>query len=68
MAIYESDHDLAIFRQALQRFLQNEIVPHIDDWEKAGITPRWAWRKMGEQGYLFNNSTQPLAEYVPPAL
>jgi acyl-CoA dehydrogenase len=52
MAIYETDHDLAIFRQALQRFLQNEIVPHIDEWESAGITPRWAWRKMGEQGYL----------------
>lgn len=52
MAIFETDNELKIFRQAFQKFLHREIVPHIDTWEKEGITPRWAWQKMGQQGYL----------------
>ncbi len=52
MAIYETDSELKMFRAALRKFLQREIVPHVDAWEKEGITPRWAWKKLGEQGYL----------------
>lgn len=52
MAIYETDSELRMFRNAFQKFLQREIIPHIDTWESEGITPRWAWKKMGEQGYL----------------
>ncbi|MCX5825234.1 MAG: acyl-CoA dehydrogenase family protein, partial [Deltaproteobacteria bacterium] len=47
---YTEEH--RIFRDSLKRFLAKEIVPHIEEWEEAGIVPRGAWKKMGEQGFL----------------
>jgi len=47
---YTDEHRM--FRDSLRRFLAREITPHVDEWEEAGIVPREAWRKMGEQGYL----------------
>ncbi|MBW1810914.1 MAG: acyl-CoA dehydrogenase family protein [Deltaproteobacteria bacterium] len=47
---YAEEHE--IFRQALKKFLEKEIVPHIEEWEEAGIVPREIWRKTGEQGFL----------------
>jgi acyl-CoA dehydrogenase len=47
---YTDEHKL--FRDALKRFLEREIMPHVDKWEEDGIVPREAWRKMGEQGFL----------------
>ncbi|MGD9135886.1 MAG: acyl-CoA dehydrogenase family protein [Desulfobacterales bacterium] len=40
------------FRKKLQQFCQEEIIPHIDQWEKNGLVPRQIWRKMGQQGFL----------------
>jgi acyl-CoA dehydrogenase len=47
---YEEEHN--IFRNSLRKFLEKEIIPHVDDWEEAGIVPRDAWKKMGGQGFL----------------
>lgn len=47
---YTEDH--RIFRATLRKFLEKEIIPHIEAWEEEGIVPRWAWKKMGEQGFL----------------
>ncbi len=47
---YTEEH--RIFRDSLRRFLEKEITPHVEEWEEAGIVPREAWKKMGEQGYL----------------
>lgn len=47
---YTDEH--RIFRQSLRKFLEKEITPHAEEWEEAGIVPREAWRKMGEQGFL----------------
>ncbi len=47
---YTDEHRM--FRDSLRRFLAREITPHVEEWEEAGIVPREAWRKMGEQGYL----------------
>jgi acyl-CoA dehydrogenase len=47
---YTDEH--RIFRDALRRFLAKEITPHVEEWEEAGIVPREAWKKMGEQGFL----------------
>ncbi|MBT5463840.1 MAG: acyl-CoA dehydrogenase family protein, partial [Gammaproteobacteria bacterium] len=41
-----------LFVDNLQRFLKEEVAPHYDDWEKAGIWPRALWRRFGEQGFL----------------
>jgi acyl-CoA dehydrogenase len=43
---YAEEH--RIFREAFRRFLDKEIVPHVDAWEEDGIVPRWAWMKLGE--------------------
>lgn len=47
---YTDEH--RIFRQALKKFLEKEIIPHVEEWEEAGIVPRAAWKRMGEQGFL----------------
>ncbi|MGB9498545.1 MAG: acyl-CoA dehydrogenase family protein [Dissulfuribacterales bacterium] len=40
------------FRQSLKIFLENEITPHVEEWEKNHIVPKEAWQKMGKAGYL----------------
>jgi acyl-CoA dehydrogenase len=47
---YTDEHK--IFRESLRRFLEKEIVPHIEEWEEAGIVPKAYWQKMGENGFL----------------
>lgn len=47
---YTAEHN--IFRDSLRKFLDKEIVPHVEEWEEAGIVPRSVWKKMGEQGFL----------------
>jgi alkylation response protein AidB-like acyl-CoA dehydrogenase len=42
----------ARFREAFKEFLVQEIIPFCDQWEKEGIIPRAAWKKMGTHGYL----------------
>ncbi|OHE21938.1 MAG: acyl-CoA dehydrogenase [Syntrophus sp. GWC2_56_31] len=52
MEILQYTDEHRMFRDALRRFLAKEVTPHVDQWEEAGIVPREAWRKMGEQGFL----------------
>lgn len=40
------------FRASFKEFLQKEVVPHIDKWEKTGTIERFIWRKFGEMGYF----------------
>jgi acyl-CoA dehydrogenase len=48
--LFEPEHE--IFRDAVRRFLEAEVVPHYADWEEAGVTPRSIWLRAGEQGLL----------------
>lgn len=48
--IYEEDHRL--FRDGFRKFVEQEIVPYHDQWEREGQVSREVWRKAGEQGYL----------------
>ncbi len=41
-----------LFRDTLKKFLQNEVAPYYEQWEKDGIFPRELWSKMGENGFL----------------
>lgn len=41
-----------MFRDAYRKFLSAEIVPHMEDWRKAEIVDRAAFKKAGEQGFL----------------
>lgn len=42
----------AVFRKSFQEFLQKEVVPHIEKWEKTGDIERFIWEKFGEMGYF----------------
>ena len=47
---FTEEHQL--FRQSLKNFLQKEVVPHIEKWEKSGTIERFIWSKFGEMGYF----------------
>lgn len=47
---YAEEH--RIFREALRKFFDKEVTPYVEEWEEAGIVPKSAWKKMGEQGFL----------------
>jgi acyl-CoA dehydrogenase len=52
MEILEYTEDHRKFRERLRRFLEKEVTPHSDEWEKDGIVPKTAWAKMGKAGFL----------------
>jgi acyl-CoA dehydrogenase len=47
---YTEEHNL--FRERLRAFLEKEVSPFADQWEKDGIVPKSAWKKMGQGGFL----------------
>jgi len=48
--IFNEDHEL--FRDQFRKFLEREVVPYSEQWEKDGIVPRELWLKAGENGFL----------------
>jgi alkylation response protein AidB-like acyl-CoA dehydrogenase len=49
-AIFDQEHDA--FREAVGTFLDKEVVPFHDQWERDGIVDREVWAKAGAQGLL----------------
>ncbi|HVX55547.1 acyl-CoA dehydrogenase family protein [Nocardioides sp.] len=49
-SIYEAEHE--DFRATCKAFLEKEVVPFHDQWEKDGIVPRELWKKAGDAGLL----------------
>jgi acyl-CoA dehydrogenase len=47
---YTEDH--RIFRDSVRKFSAKEVTPYVDEWEEAGIVPRSAWKKLGDNGFL----------------
>lgn len=48
--LYTDEH--LMFRDAFHRFLEKEILPYHEQWERDGIVSREVWRKAGELGFL----------------
>lgn len=46
------DETLRMLRDQVRRFVETEIKPHADAWEREGRTPRALLRKMGDLGFL----------------
>ena len=42
MEILEYTEDHRNFRKRLRDFLEEEVTPYADEWEKAGIVPKTA--------------------------
>jgi alkylation response protein AidB-like acyl-CoA dehydrogenase len=48
--LYADEHDQ--FRATFRSWLDNEVVPHHEQWEADGITPREIWLEAGKHGFL----------------
>jgi alkylation response protein AidB-like acyl-CoA dehydrogenase len=48
--IYDDDHEQ--FRAAFRSWLNNEVVPNHEQWERDEITPRSIWLEAGKHGFL----------------
>src|SRR5699024_3815111 len=46
------DQELTLFRDMLERFIQERVESAYADWEAAGLFPRELWHELGEQGFL----------------
>ena len=59
--IFSQDHEL--YRDAVRKFIEAEITPFHDQWEKDGMVPRELWLKAGQAGVLCSNVSE---EYGGP--
>ena len=48
--IFTAEHE--DFRKTVRAFMEKEVIPFHDQWEKDGIVPRDVWTKAGETGLL----------------
>lgn len=48
--IFKEEHE--IFREQFRKFVEKEIAPNYEQWEKDRIVPREIYKKAGEQGFL----------------
>jgi acyl-CoA dehydrogenase len=46
------NEEIQIFRDMVLRFLEQEIIPHYDGWEKNHHMPREVWNTLGSAGIL----------------
>jgi len=46
------DADIEAFRDQARRYIDRELVPHLDGWRRQGFIPREIWRPFGELGFL----------------
>ncbi len=48
--LFSEEH--AVFRDSVRKFMEKEIAPHREEWEKNGVISREAWEKAGAAGLL----------------
>lgn len=51
------------FRDSVRRFIEREITPHHERWEKQGMVDRSLWLKAGEAGLLCPNLAEEYGGY-----
>ena len=47
MTAVVDQEELNLFRDNVGRFVENEMLPHYQQWEKDGMVPREFWNRMG---------------------
>ena len=47
---FTEEHDM--LRDAFKKFIDKEITPYHEEWEKEGVVPRELWEKAGENGFV----------------
>lgn len=48
--MFTEEHEM--FRRSVRAFMEKEVVPNVEKWEREGGTPRSLYKRMGELGYL----------------
>ena len=48
--LFTEEHRM--FRDSFRHFVEKEIVPYYEQWEKDGVVSRELWLKAGQQGFL----------------
>ena len=48
--LFDEEHEA--FRDSFRRFLEKEVVPHHDQWERDGIVPREVFAAAGANGFV----------------
>jgi alkylation response protein AidB-like acyl-CoA dehydrogenase len=48
--LYEEEHEA--FRASFRKFVDNEVLPHFDEWDAAGIVDRSLFAAAGSAGFL----------------
>ena len=59
--LFSPEHEM--FRDSVRRFIEDEIKPHHEDWQKAGITPRSLWERAGAAGLLCSTVPEEFGGY-----
>jgi alkylation response protein AidB-like acyl-CoA dehydrogenase len=49
-SLFDADHEA--FRESFRAFLDKEVVPHLAEWDAAGIVPRELFTVAGRSGFL----------------
>jgi citronellyl-CoA dehydrogenase len=47
---FKEEHEM--FRTQVRKFAENELAPHVDEWERDELFPNWVFKKAGELGIL----------------
>ncbi len=48
--LFDPDHDA--FRESFRTFLEREVIPHYQDWDRDGLIPREVYALAGERGFI----------------
>ncbi|MGM7680823.1 acyl-CoA dehydrogenase family protein [Cytobacillus sp. Hm23] len=48
--IFTEEHKL--FRRTVRKFVEKEVMPYVNEWEKEGGIPRSLFKRIGDLGYL----------------
>ncbi|MCP3923749.1 MAG: acyl-CoA dehydrogenase [Desulfobacterales bacterium] len=55
MEILKFSEEHLAFEKRLEAFIDFEVIPNIQKWEKDKIVPKSVWRQLGENGFLCPN-------------
>jgi alkylation response protein AidB-like acyl-CoA dehydrogenase len=48
--LFTEEHEA--FRASVRHFVESELAPHAEEWEREGHFPDWVFKRMGDLGYL----------------
>ena len=48
--IFDEEHEM--FRKAFRTFVEREMVPHRDEWDRAGLVDKDLFAKAGAAGFI----------------